>query len=378
LTVSAVRRAVDRAGLGPIEEKVVGGERLSFDDGVSLSRCPDVNVVGYLANLVREERHGNVAYHVRNRHINYTNICKNRCKFCCFWCAPEDPRGYVLSPKNVSEILGEGGADLREVHIVGGVNPDLTYGYYLDILRVVKQCCPNATIKAFTMVELDQICRVSGKSIPDTLAELRACGLDCVPGGGAEVFSERIHRELFPRKLSADGWLEMARHCHRAGLKSNATMLYGHIETEEERLRHLIRLRELQDETGGLQAFIPLAFHPGESGVTSARETPGSLDLRIISLSRLLLDNVSHIKAYWVMITPRLAQVALFYGADDLDGTIGGEQITHDAGAATPRDLPPEELIALIREAGRIPVERDGLYNKVSSETPSPSGRGPG
>lgn len=368
MSVSAIRRAVNQAGLDPILQKVLRGERLSFEDGLALSCCPDVNAVGHLANLVREKRHGNTAYYVRNRHINYTNVCKNRCGFCCFWRDSQDPDAYLLSPEDVARTLDEAASSgIREIHMVGGVHPELSYDYYLDLVRTVREHCPNSTLKAFTMVELDQICRISGKPVPDTLAELRASGLDCVPGGGAEVLSERVHGELYPRKLSPDGWLAMARHCHAAGLTSNATMLYGHIETEQERVRHLIRLRELQDETRGFQAFIPLAFQPGDSGVDQSGETSGMLDLQVISLARLMLDNVPHMKAYWVMITPRLAQVALFYGADDLDGTVGGEQIGHEAGAATPRALPAEELIALIREAGRIPVERDGLYNKVES-----------
>jgi len=361
-----MRRAVERAELGSILGKISAGERLSFADGVFLFRCPDVNAVGYLANLVREERHGNIAYYVRNRHINYTNVCKNRCAFCCFWCGPDDPRASVLSPEDVARALDRtASAGIREVHIVGGVNPDLPYGHYLDLLRVAREHAPGATVKAFTMVELDQICSISGKSIPDTLAELRAAGLDSVPGGGAEVLSDRLHRELYPRKLSPDGWLAMARRCHEAGLPSNATMLYGHLETIEERVGHFVRLRELQDETGGFQAFVPLAFHPGSSALAEVPPTSAVLDLRVIAVARLMLDNFPHIKAYWVMITPRLAQVALHYGADDLDGTIYDERITHDAGAVTPRGLDPEELVALIREAGRVPVERDGRYNMI-------------
>lgn len=362
----AVRRSLERAGVFPILAKVERGERLSAEDGLLLSKCPDVNAVGYLANLAREQRHGGIAYYVRNRHINYTNICGNRCAFCCFSCDAGDVRAYVLSPADIGAILDEPrSAGVREVHMVGGVNPALPYGYYLELLRTVRERAPGVTVKAFTMVELDQICRVSGKGAPETLAELRAAGLDCCPGGGAEVLCDRIHGELYPRKLSPEGWLAMARACHRAGVPSNATMLYGHIETPEERVGHLVQLRELQDETGGVRAFIPLAFHGGADSASGPRATPGVLDLRMVALARLMLDNIPHIKAYWVMITPRLAQVALHYGADDLDGTIFGERITHDAGARTPAGLDAEELVALIREAGRVPVERDGLYNKI-------------
>jgi len=363
MTTSPIETSLRRAGIADLHEKVKRGERLSFEDGIRLHECPDINDVGFLANLVRERMHGDTAFFVQNRHINYTNICGNGCRFCCFACGPRDPGAYVMSPEDVAGLLAGPGADgIREVHVVGGVYPDLKYGYYLDLLRTVRECCPRATVKAFTMVELDRICRVSGKSAPDTLEELKEAGLDACPGGGAEVLSDRIHRELYPNKLSPDGWLRMARRCHEAGLRTNATMLYGHIETPEERIRHLIRLRELQDETGGVQAFIPLAYHPGD-GADRGSGTSGVLDLRMIALARLMLDDFPHVKAYWVMITPRLAQVGLHYGADDLDGTIEEERITHEAGAKTPKGMDRDELVRLIREAGRVPVERDGMYN---------------
>jgi aminodeoxyfutalosine synthase len=375
MTTSSLESSLHRAGIADLYEKVAQGERLSFEDGMRLHECRDVNAVGFLANLVRERMHGNAACFVRNRHVNYTNICGNGCRFCCFACGPRDPGAYVLSPDDVAALFeGNAAGEIREVHVVGGVNPELKYDYYLNLVRTVRECCPRATVKAFTMVELDRICRVSGKSAPDTLEDLKRAGVDCCPGGGAEVLSDRIRRELFPNKLSPDGWLRMARRCHEAGLLTNATMLYGHIETAEERVRHLIRLRELQDETGGFQAFIPLAYHPGD-GAERGSGTSGVLDLRMIALARLVLDNFPHIKAYWVMITPRLAQVGLHYGADDLDGTIEEERITHEAGARTPKGMDREELVRLIREAGRVPVERDGMYNKVET---SPGAEPPG
>jgi aminodeoxyfutalosine synthase len=353
-------------GLEDIHTKVRRGERLSADDGLSLFRHPDLHAVGYLANIVRERKNGNAAFYIRNRHLNYTNVCRIRCRFCSFSRSFDAPDAYILSPSEIRRKLqNPGGKPYVEVHIVGGVHPGLPYSYYLDVLRTVRETCPTATVKAFTVVEIAQICEVSGKSVESTLADLRENGLDMLPGGGAEVFSERLRQDLYPAKIASDEWLGMARLCHRAGLRSNATMLYGHLETEEERVEHLLRLRELQDETGGFTAFVHLSFQSRNTDLSHLPGPSAETDLRVTGVSRLLLDNFDHIKAYWPFLTPKVAQAALDYGADDLDGTIVEEHVGHEAGAPSPQGLSPEDLRCLIREAGRDPVERDSFYRPV-------------
>jgi aminodeoxyfutalosine synthase len=360
------RRPLESAGLADIRDKVLVGERLSSEDGARLYACEDINALGHLANFVRERLHGDRTYFVRNIHLNYTNVCASRCLFCAFHAKEGGAEPYVLTPDDLRSRLEEfPWGPLREVHIVGGVNPDLPYSYYLDLLRSAKQAQPQAHVKAFTMVELAQIRRAAGKPMATVLKELKQAGLDCCPGGGAEVFSARVRAALFPRKPTANRWLQIARIAHRVGVPGNATMLYGHIETPKEKVQHLIRLRALQDETHGFQAFVPLAFHPEKTGLAHLPAPTGLQDLREIAVARLMLDNFPHIKAYWVMLSVEVAQVALWYGADDVDGTIVQEQIAHSAGARTPAGLRREELIRRILEAGRRPVERDGLYREV-------------
>jgi aminodeoxyfutalosine synthase len=361
-----VEAALERAGLRDLYDKVQAGERLSRADGLRLYQTPELNAVGFLANLVRERRHGQVTYYVCNQHINYTNVCNKRCLFCAFYAPPKDPRGYVLSPEQVQERLRRYlDQPIREVHIVGGVNPRLPYSYYLELLRAVKEVRPEAHVKAFTMIELAQIARVAKKPVPEVLEELKAAGLDAVPGGGAEVFSERVHEDLFQAKADSAGWLEMARQVHQAGLPSNATLLYGHIEQTAEKVNHLLRLRELQDETGGFLAFIPLSFHPERTALEHLPPPTGCEDLREIAVARLILDNVPHIKSFWIMNTLPVTQVALWYGADDVDGTIQEYEITRDPVTDRRQVLPQAQLVDLIREAGREPVERDALYRPV-------------
>ncbi|MGQ9697028.1 MAG: cyclic dehypoxanthinyl futalosine synthase [Armatimonadota bacterium] len=327
-------------------------------------RTPHLTAVGWLANAVRERMHGSTAYWVRNRHINYTNVCCSRCRFCGFYARQGGPDPYVLSPDDIAKRLANG-TPPTEVHIVGGVNPALPYEYYLDILRAAKSACPNAHVKAFTMVELAQIIRVSGKSVQEVLADLKQAGLDSMPGGGAEVFSDRLHRLLFPGKIAADEWLSLARAAHQARIPTNATMLYGHLETDEERVAHLVRLRELQDETGGFLAFVPLAFDPADSDLAHLPRTTGYADLRTIAVARLMLDNFPHIKSFWVMVSPAVAQVCLHYGADDIDGTVVEYEITNVEARGRRQELSVKDLTAMIREAGREPVERDALYRPV-------------
>lgn len=358
---------VARGGLADLFGKVANGGRLSYEDGLRLYQTPDLTAVGALANLVRERVNGDATYYVRNLHINYTNICNKLCKFCSFYAPPGDSRGYVLTPNDIVARLEEYRHEIiREVHMVAGINPKLPYQYYLDIVQAVHAARPEAQIKAFTMIELAQIARAAKKPLGDVLEELKGAGLACIPGGGAEVFSDRVHEELFRAKLDNEGWFDVAREVHRAGLKSNATMLYGHIETVEEKVKHLLHIRELQDETKGFQCFVPLAFDPARTELEHVPATTGQQNLREIAVARLLLDNFPHIKAFWIMITPQVAQLALWYGADDLDGTVNHYEITHALGTTSHRQvLSHQELVDLIREAGRVPVERDALYNVV-------------
>ncbi len=356
---------VARAGLTDLYGKILKGERLSYEDGLRLYQTLDLTAVGALANHVRERMNGCATYYVRNLHINYTNICNKLCKFCSFYAKPGDPRGYVLTADNIIARLDEYRHQaIREIHMVAGINPKLPYEYYLDILRAVRTARPDAQIKAFTMIELAQIARVAKKPLADVLEDLKDAGLTCCPGGGAEVFSERVHEELFRAKLDNEGWFEVSREVHRAGLKSNATLLYGHIETVEEKVKHLLHIRELQDETKGFQCFVPLAFDPARTELEHIPLTTGQQNLREISIARLLLDNFPHIKAFWIMITAQVAQLALWYGADDLDGTVNHYEITHALGTTSDHQvLNHQELLHMINEAGRVPVERDALYN---------------
>jgi len=367
--LDAVMRRARAAGLEGAAEKVLASERLSLEDGERLYATPHLHVVGELANVVRERLHGDRAYFNVNQHINYTNYCNKFCKFCSFDRLPGQAGAYIFSPEEVAEKIREQlGEPVTEVHMVAGVWPKIPYEYYLDILRAVKAVRPEIHIKAFTMVELDQIQKAAKKPLETVLEELREAGLGSCPGGGAEVFAERIHREGYHLKISGGEWLALAKAVHKAGLRSNCTMLHGHIETVAERLDHLDRLRRLQDETGGFQTYIPLSFHPENNDWSERSRGPTALDeLREIALGRLMLDNIPHIKAYWILMELSVAQTCLSYGADDVDGTVVEERIYHDAGATTPQRTARDELVQAIRDAGRIPVERDTLYNVVWS-----------
>ena len=360
---------IEQAGLGHILEKVHAGTRLSLEDGRTLYEHPNILALGYLANIVRERLNGDRTYFIYNQHINYSNICTNLCKFCAFGCKREDALAYEMSideiRHKVRERLNE---PIDEVHVVGGVHPDLPFSYYLDMLRAIQEERPGVHIQAFTCVEIHHLAQVAGKSVEATLKELMEAGLGSMPGGGAEVFSPRIRQLTCADKLSGEDWLDVARTAHRLGLRTNATMLYGHIETIEERLEHLNALRQLQDETGGFLAFIPLAFHPKNTELGVGRSnTTGINDLKNVAVSRLMLDNFPHIKAYWIMLGPKMAQVALAFGADDMDGTVSEERITHMAGGETEQAIGHKTLIRLIREAGRQPVQRDTLYTVLEA-----------
>jgi aminodeoxyfutalosine synthase len=356
------------AGLGDVAAKVLARERLSLDDGRALYRSPALYVVGELADHVRTRLHGDLAYFNVNQHVNYTNWCNKFCAFCSFDRLPGQEGAFLLTPEQAAEkIKAQMHEPVTEVHMVAGVWPKIPYAYYLELLRAVKAARPSIHVKAFTMVELDQIAKTAKKPLSEVLEELKAAGLGSCPGGGAEVFSERIHKEGYRLKISGAQWLDLARTVHAAGLRTNCTMLHGHLETAEERVDHLDRLRRLQDETGGFQTYIPLSFHPANNE-WSHLPGPSALDeLREIAVGRLMLDNIAHVKAYWIMLTIPIAQLALSFGADDVDGTVVEEHIYHDAGAKTPQEVQREELVRWIREAGRVPVERDTLYHVVWS-----------
>jgi aminodeoxyfutalosine synthase len=355
------------AELREIAGKVERGERLSLEDGILLYEHPDLNAVGRLANQVRERLNGNLAYYNINQHINPTNICNKFCRFCAFYRTPKDDDAYALTldqiQARVREKLGE---PITEIHMVGGVNPDLPFEFYLDMIRAVHEVRPEVHVKALTMVEVAAFAEQSGRSVESIIRDLQSAGLGSFPGGGAEVMSTRLHRLLFPKKIDFHGWLECARTAHRLGIKSNATMLYGHVETTREKVDHLLLLREAQDETGGFMTFIPLAFHPENTLLSHLKKASAMEDLRNVAVARLMLDNFPHIKAFWIMITPRVAQIALSYGADDIDGTVTTEEIVHSAGAETSQSLSRNDLVTLIRDAGRDPVERDTLYRPVN------------
>ena len=354
------------ARLEPIAQKVLAGERLSADDGLALFQSHDLLAVGWLANHVREQRHGDICYFNVNRHINPTNVCVAHCKLCAFGRSPDSPGAYTFSLDEIFARGAEGVAEgATEFHIVGGLHPDLPFEFYLDLIRGLKQRFPQVHLKAFTMVEVHYYARLAKLSIRDTLLKMKEAGVDSLPGGGAEIFHPRVRRIICDHKVSGTMWLSIARTAHEIGLRSNATMLFGHVETLEERVDHLMRLRETQDKTHGFQTFIPLEFHPANTGLAHIPKPTGMDALKTMAVSRLMLDNFDHIKAYWIMLTPRIAQIALQFGADDIDGTVVEEKIYHDAGATTPEHLTRAELEKLIRAAGRVPVERDTLYNRV-------------
>jgi len=365
--------------LKPIAERVLAGVRLTAEDGVALYRSPDLLAIGWLANYVREKRHGNTVFFNVNRHINPTNVCVAHCKLCAFGRDPNAPGAYTFALEEIYQRAEQGMREgATEFHMVGGLHPDLPFEYFLEMMRGLKKRCPTVHLKAFTMVEVGYFSRIAKLSIRDTLIALKEAGVDSLPGGGAEIFNPRVRKIICDHKVSGQQWLNIARTAHEIGLRSNATMLYGHVETDEERVEHMLLLRELQDETHGFSAFIPLAFHPDNTGLAHLPPTTGYHDLKSIAISRLLLDNFDHIKAYWVMLTPSIAQIALRFGADDLDGTVVEEKIYHDAGAKTAEFTPRLELERLIREAGRVPVERDTLYRPVDrSKMPPPQGPRP-
>jgi aminodeoxyfutalosine synthase len=350
-----------------IRDKVLAHERLSSDDALALSRSGDILAVGWLANSVRERMHGDKTYFNVNRHINPTNVCVAACRLCAFGRKKDTPGAYTMALEEAFQRAASGYSEaVTEFHIVGGLHPDLPFQYFLDLISGLKQRFPQVHLKAFTMVEVAYLAKRAKLSIRETLEQLQAAGVDSLPGGGAEIFADRVRHIICDHKIDGDQWLETAKLAHQIGLKSNATMLYGHVENDEDRVDHLLKLRNLQDETGGFQTYIPLAFHPDNTPLQHLPKTTGMLDIKQIAVGRLVLDNFPHIKSYWQMVTAKMAQISLRFGADDIDGTVIEEKIYHDAGATTPQGMRREELIRLIREAGREPIERDTLYRQVT------------
>jgi aminodeoxyfutalosine synthase len=356
--------------LDPIRRKLQDGEPLSAADGVALYRHPNLLEVGALANEVRERLHGDRTFFNRNLHINATNVCEASCMFCSFArLQPGDPGAYTMSHDEAWGKLRDrvaAGDPITEIHIVNGLHPGLPFDYYTELLSGLKRIQPSIHLKAFTAVEIFYFANKFSMPVADVLSALRAAGLDSLPGGGAEIFAPRARKKICDDKCTGDEWLDVHRTAHRMGLRSNCTMLYGTIETVEERVEHMLSLRALQDETGGFQTFIPLAFHPDNNALMKLPAPTGVEDLRTYAVARLMLNNIPHIKAYWIMLGVKTAQTALWFGADDLDGTVQEEKIYHMAGAETPQAMTPADIVRIIRDAGRTPVERDTLYNVVA------------
>ncbi len=353
--------------LESIRDKVHAGERLTADEGLYLYE-PEVplNELGALADVVRTRHNENRAYYNINTHLNPTNVCVYRCTFCAFRSDLRDPKGYTMSDEQIiargQEAIDSG---CTEMHIVGGLHHQKKYDWYVHIVRILHEAFPQLHLKAWTGVEINWFKHMTGKSYPEILQELIDAGLGSMPGGGAEIFHPEVRHKICEHKADAADWLDIHRQAHILGVRTNCTMLYGHIENAYHRIDHLIQLRELQDETGGFQTFIPLAFHPENTGLSHIKKPTAFMDLRTMAVSRLMLDNIPHIKAYWIMLGIGTAQAALSYGADDLDGTVRHELIYHDAGATTPEMLSVDQIRHLIEEAGREPVERDTLYRQV-------------
>lgn len=359
---SITRFAKDKALL-EILDKVEGGERITFEDGMAILETRDLNTLGLIADRAKRKKEGDRVYFVVNRHVNPTNICAISCKFCAFGQTKKSADAYELSIEQIMELMND---DLREVHIVGGLHPDWPFQNYLDIVRAIKADYPKVHVKAYTAVEIDWFSEISGLSHEDVLIAMKEAGVDALPGGGAEVFAENIRKKICPPKTESLRWIDIHRTAHKVGIRSNATILYGHIERYEHVVDHYDRLRNLQDETGGFFAFIPILFQPENTRMSDIKPFPGSYDMKIHALARLYLDNFQHIKAYWITLGEKAAQVALSYGCDDADGTILREKIIHDAGAKSEVGHTREFFTRMIKEAGYTPVERDALYNVVN------------
>jgi aminodeoxyfutalosine synthase len=359
--------------LRPVAEKVAAGERLGLEDAVALFESRDLLAVGALADAQNRAKNGDRVFFSANQHINPTNVCvlRNTCVFCSFARMPKEEGAYT---RTLEEVLDEAAraksAPTREFHIVGGLHPKLRLSYYTEMIRALRAAYPGVHVKALTAVEIAHLARIERCSFREVLSQLQEAGLTSLPGGGAEVFGRAVRMTIADRKLAGEDWLEVHRQAHALGIPSNCTMLYGHVETMRDRAEHLLILRGLQDETGGFLTYIPLAYHPdhnvlGEEHGWQGRATTGLDDLMNIAVARLVLDNVPHVKTHWPMVSPFVSQVALHFGCDDLEGTVVYERVYHEAGAATPMELAYDDLVRLIRGAGKTPVERDSLYHPV-------------
>lgn len=353
-------------GLSEILDKVTAAERLSLEDGKKLYECPDITAVGALASMVRHRLHGNNTYYVLNRHINYTNICINGCKFCAYSRERGQEGSFLLTKEEMLEKLRNAPLPPHETHIVGGCHPDLPLSFFEETLNAISKEFPDAPIKAFTAVEIDHFAKIEGITTVEVLKRLKENGLVMMPGGGAEIFAEETRNKICPKKIKADEWLRIHNEAHELGILTNCTMLFGHIESVDDRIDHLDRLRKQQDKSGGFTCFIPLPFLTENSKLEIEDPLTGIDELRTIAISRLMLDNIPHIKAYWVMLTVKQAQVALHFGADDFDGTVVEEKIGHMAGVNSEQALTRNELEEMIKGCGFIPIERDARFNKIS------------
>lgn len=367
---------MSRSLIERIRGKVEASERLSAEEGRFLfSPEADLHAVGALADLMRRRKNGDVVWYNRNLHLNPTNVCVYRCALCAYSRDENDAQAYAMSMEAILERAHEAeAAGCTELHIVSGAHSQKPYGWYLDIIRRLHAAFPRLHLKAWTAVEIDRFSQIAERSVREILEDMIAAGLGSMPGGGAEIFDADVRAAICPAKANAETWLSIHREAHDAGIRTNASMLYGHVESVEHRVDHLLRLRELQDATGGFQAFVPLAFHPENTRLSHLRRVSPLVDLRTVAVSRLLLDNFDHVKAYWVSLGVGTAQTALAYGADDMDGTVRYERIHHEAGATSPEAMTIDALRRLIVEAGREPAERNSLYQRLDGGTPRSGG----
>ncbi|WP_297965904.1 aminofutalosine synthase MqnE [uncultured Anaerovibrio sp.] len=347
--------------------KAEQGERLTLEDALALYEDNDLLFLASCARKMKEKKSGKNVYYNVNRHINLTNICTSNCPLCAFQCEEGDKRGYVMETEDIAKVLEEAKQvhNLGEIHIVSALHPTKTFDYYLNVVRQVKAALPHVDIKAFTPVEVVHFSQMTGKPVKEILEILQEAGLSSLPGGGAEILNDRVRKEICPKKATTAQWIETIKAAHELGIRTNCSIMYGHIETIEERLQHLFTLRDIQDETGGFQAFIAFPFHPANTQLSHLKRVGSWEDMKMIAISRLILDNIDHVKAFWIMLTTPLAQLALGFGADDLDGTIGEEKIIHEAGAKTDTGTTRERLRRLITEVGMVPVERDTFYHPI-------------
>lgn len=369
LSVNMVKKRVAHTSLEVVTDKVLSGKRLKREDGLALWESNDILSIAWLADYRRQQIAGDAVYFINNSHLNHTNVCVSLCELCAFGKEAQDTGAYTLSlPEIRDKAKAAAEKGVSEIHVVGGLNKDLPLDYYLKLLRTLREEAPYAHLQAFGAVEIDFIAQKAGLSLRETLLLLKEVGLGSLPGGGAEIANPAVRKKICSEKISFRRWLEVHAVAHAEGIKSNATMLYGHVESPADRVDHLLALRRLQDDTGGFQSFIPLSFHPENTKLSNLTACDGYTDLKALAIGRLMLDNFKHIKAFWIMLGMKLAQVSLFFGVNDLDGTVYEEKITHAAGAKTGHYQPPERFVAMIKEAGRKPVERDTLYNVVRDD----------